>query len=234
VRWCPGAVLTLYLAALIFGLGTFAVQLFASSDAASAHHDGPLLGSGGAAHGDGNALEHAAEPTGADPTGLSEAGAAHAADAHAGHAPHAGPTGFGWLGIFSSFRFYMFAAIAFGAVGAPATAFGSGAPALTLAVALVTGVGLGALAALGFRALGRETLSSSADAAEVLGQVGRVLVACEKGRTGKVRLTIRGQIIDVIATTDEPRLEPGAGVIVQDVHDGSVHVCAAPIELLPG
>jgi membrane protein implicated in regulation of membrane protease activity len=225
-------VLTLYLAALIFGLGTFAVQLFAASDAA--HHDGPLLGSGEPPHGGGSALEHVAEPTGVGPVSVHAAGAAHAAHGHTGHAPHGGPADLGWISIFSSFRFYMFAAIAFGAVGAPATAFDSGAPTLTLVVALVTGVGLGGLAALGFRALGRETLSSSADAAEVLGQVGRVLVACEKGRTGKVRLTIRGQIIDVIATTDEPRLEPGTGVIVQDVHDGSVHVCEAPIEVLPG
>jgi membrane protein implicated in regulation of membrane protease activity len=226
-------VLTLYLTALIFGLGTFAVQLFASSDSDAAHHDGPMLGSGEPPH-DGSALEPVAESMGGGHAGLHEAGAEQAAHAHAGQAPHGVPADLGWISIFSSFRFYMFAAIAFGAVGAPVTLFGWAAPALTLVAALLTGIGVGALAAFGFRALGRETLSSSGDAGEVLGLVGRVLVACEKGRAGKVRLTVRGQIIDVIATTDEPRLEPGAGVIVQDVHDGRVHVCAAPIELLPG
>jgi membrane protein implicated in regulation of membrane protease activity len=217
-------VLTLYLAALIFGLGIVAVQLFVAgaSDAGAAddavHPDG--LGSGAAAHGHGLAAAHPGLGT-ATPAALV-------------HDPHPGPTSLGWVDIFTSFRFYMFAAIAFGAVGAPVTLFGAAAPALTFAVALLTGVLVGTLAALGFRALGRETLSSGAGASEVLGQVGRVLVACEQGRAGKVRLTVRGQIIDVIATTDEPRLEPGAGVIVQDVHEGSVHVCAAPIELLPG
>ena len=60
-----------------------------------------------------------------------------------------------------------------------------------------------------------------------------MLVACEKGRRGKVRLTVRGQLLDVVATTDELRLAPGAGVIVQEVHAERVHVCAAPSELLP-
>jgi len=231
VRFSAGAVLTLYLAALIFGLGIVAVQLFVSGasdsgEADDAHPDGAHLGSGSASLGHAPELEHLGH-------GLGAAAPTPSALVH-DPAVHAGPAGIGWIGIFTSFRFYMFAAIAFGAVGAPVTLFGWATPALTLVAALLTGVGVGALAALGFRALGRETLSSNADAGEVLGQVGRVLVACEKGRAGKVRLTVRGQIIDVIATTDEPRLEPGAGVIVQDVHDGRVHVCSAPIELLPG
>jgi membrane protein implicated in regulation of membrane protease activity len=235
VRFSPGAVLTLYLAALIFGLGIVAIQLFVAgaSDAghadagdADAHPDGAQLVSGSASLAHAPGLEHVGHALGKPVPG--PFALAHDPTTQARH------TGFGWVRILTSFRFYMFAIIAFGAVGAPVTLFGWAAPALTLVAALLTGVGVGALAALGFRALGRETLSSSAEAGEVLGQVGRVLVACEKGRAGKVRLTVRGQIIDVIATTDEPRLEPGAGVIVQDVHEGSVHVCAAPIELLPG
>lgn len=196
--------LTVYLAALILGLGTFAIQVFASADAD--HHDGPLLGSGG--HGDGFA--HGDAVTHGD-------GGAHG----------------GAASIFTSLRFYMFAAIGFGVVGAPVTALDASSPALTLAVALGTGLGIGVLAALGFRALGRGTLSSGAGQTELLGQVGRVLVACEKGRTGKVRLTVRGQIVDVAATTDELRLEPGSGIIVEEVHAARVHVCAAPSELLP-
>jgi membrane protein implicated in regulation of membrane protease activity len=127
----------------------------------------------------------------------------------------------------------MFAAIAFGAVGAPVTAFGSLAPAVTLAAAALTALLVATTASLAFRALGQGTLSSSASEAELMGQVGRVLVACEKGRKGKVRLTVRGQIIDFVATTDELRLAPGAGVIVQEVHAERIHVCAAPSELLP-
>lgn len=199
------AVLALYLAALIFGLGMFAVQALSSSDA----HDG----------------EHPALPGGAD---------AHAGETWLAHQTHAASSAdAGWASIFISLRFYMFAAIAFGAVGAPVTAFGAVASGLTLGVALLTAVLVATGASLAFRALGRSTLSSSSSQWELRGQVGRVLVACEKGRKGKVRLTLRGQIIDLVASTDEQRLAPGAGVIVQEVHADGVHVCAAPSELLP-
>jgi hypothetical protein len=60
-----------------------------------------------------------------------------------------------------------------------------------------------------------------------------VLIAIEKGRRGKVRLEVRGQSIDFLATTDEAGHAAGALVIVQDVRADGVHVCAAPIELLP-
>jgi membrane protein implicated in regulation of membrane protease activity len=210
-------VLTIYLAALIFGLGMFVVQLFASSDAQgpghASLHGGADLQLG---HGDGSELGHGLEHHGLEHHGE------HGAGEHAG-----------WADLFLSLRFYMFAAIGFGAVGAPVTLFGSSGSVLTLVVALATGIGIGCLAALGFRVLGRETLSSNARAEELIGQVGRVLLACEKGKNGKVRLTVRGQIVDVVATTDEPRLAPGSGIIVQEVYAQRVHVCAAPSELLP-
>ena len=95
------------------------------------------------------------------------------------------------------------------------------------------GLVVGALASLGFRVLGRQTLSSGAEPSELVGHVGRVLVGCEPGGRGKVRLNVRGQTIDYIATTDDARLVPGAAVIVQEVHPERLHVCAAPIELLP-
>jgi membrane protein implicated in regulation of membrane protease activity len=192
-------VLTVYLAALIFGLGLFAVQMFFSSS--DADHPGAHLGDAG-----GHALTDS--------------------DVHA--------TSHGdWASIFTSLRFYMFAAIAFGVVGAPVTWLGLGAPGLTLMASLGTAAVVGAAAALGFRLLGRQTLSSGAAAPELVGHVGRVLLACEKGRRGKVRLNVRGQIIDFIATTEEERLAPGAAVIVQEVHAERLVVCAAPIELLP-
>jgi membrane protein implicated in regulation of membrane protease activity len=198
-------VLALYLAALIFGLGMFLVQALSSSDA---HHG-----------------EHPALPGGDD---------AHAGETWLAHQTHAAfGADAGWASIFISLRFYMFAAIAFGAVGAPVTAFGSTGAGLTLGVALLTALLVATAASLAFRALGRDTMSSGASESELMGQVGRVLVACEKGRKGKVRLTLRGQIVDFVATTDEQRLAPGAGVIVQEVHAERVHVCAAPSELLP-
>jgi membrane protein implicated in regulation of membrane protease activity len=205
--------LALYLAALILGLGGLLIQLSASSE--GGQPGAPVLGSppgGGAgplAHGGPDAIVH------------------DASAAHGTH--HLDGTG----GVFSSLRFYLFAALGFGAVGTPVTAFAVASSGVVLAVALATGLVVGWLAALGFRALGRQTLSSNVEASELRGQVGRVLVACEKGRKGKVRLTVRGQIVDIVATTDERRLELGDGVIVEEVGAGYVHVCRAPNELLP-
>lgn len=199
-------VLTVYLAALIFGLGIFAVQmLFSSSDAG---HSGPELGHGG----EGALAE------------LGDAGE-HALSGAASHGD--------WASVFTSLRFYMFAAIAFGVVGAPVTWLRLGSSGLTLAAAAATALVVGAGAALGFRLLGRQTLSSGVAAPELVGHVGRVLLACEKGRRGKVRLNVRGQLIDFIATTEDARLAPGTAVIVQEVSAERLVVCAAPIELLP-
>jgi membrane protein implicated in regulation of membrane protease activity len=191
-------VLTLYLAALIFGLGTFITQLLFSSEASHGPSDSPRLELGGAPH----------DP---DLTGHSAAE---------------------WASVFLSLRFYMFAAIGVGVVGAPVTWLGLSTPTLTLVVSLATGLVLGVSAALGFRMIGRQTLTSGTGPAELVGQVGRVLVACEKGRRGKVRLKVRGQLIDFLASTDEGRLEPGSVVLVQEVQAENLLVCAAPIELL--
>ena len=138
-----------------------------------------------------------------------------------------------WAAIVLSLRFYMFAAIAVGIVGVPVTWWELASPVATFVAALGTGLVLGVFATRAWRALQRQTLSSGAEAAELRGQVGRVLVAFEKGRPGKVRLRVRGQIVDFLATTDEARLGAGTAVVVQELNGERVHVCAVPSELLP-
>lgn len=187
--------LTLYLAALVFGLGLFAVQAFSGL------------------HADGGAT-----PAEAPGTELEVAG------------EHGGG---GWAAIVLSLRFYLFFAVAFGVVGTPVTWWQLASPVATFVAALVTGLALGVFATQAWRALQRQTLSSGVEAGELKGQVGRVLVGFEKGRPGKVRLRVRGQIIDFLATTDEPQLPAGAVVVVQELAGERVHVCAVPSELLP-
>src|SRR5690349_10387911 len=58
-----------------------------------------------------------------------------AAGGPSSHAEHAPPGLHSWVGIFTSLRFYMFAAIGLGVVGAPVTALGLSPPGLTLVVA---------------------------------------------------------------------------------------------------
>jgi membrane protein implicated in regulation of membrane protease activity len=191
--------LTLYLAALVFGLGMFAVMAFSGS-----HAHGGSGGEMAAGEAGGKELELASAHGGGD-----------------------------WASIVLSLRFYMFAAIAFGIVGAPVAWLGLASPVATFVAALLTGLILGFFATQAWRALQSQTLSSGAEAADLVGQVGRVLVACEQGRPGKVRLRVRGQIIDCLATTDEARLAAGTAVVVQELKGERVHVCAVPSELLP-
>lgn len=187
----------LYLAALVFGVGTFLTQaLFSTSGSADA-------GALDVAH---------------DFHGALDAHPADAGDHHVGS-------------VLLSLRFYMFAALGFGIVGAPVTWLGASSPALTFAVALGTGLGLAAVLSFAFRKVGSVATSSIVSANELVGRIGRVLIACEKGRPGKVRLSVQGQIVDYVATTDDERLEPGRVVIVQEVAAERLHVCAAPPDL---
>ena len=193
------AVLMLYLAALVFGVGTFLTQaLFSTSGSSDA-------GGLDVAHDFHGALD------------------AHPADAGDHHAHHGS--------LLLSLRFYMFAALGFGIVGAPATWLGASSPVVTFVVALGTGLGLAAALSLAFRKVGSAETSSIASPNELVGRIGRVLLACEKGRRGKVRLSVQGQIVDYVATTDDERLEPGRVVIVQEVLAERLHVCAAPPDL---
>jgi membrane protein implicated in regulation of membrane protease activity len=188
---------TLYLAALIFGLGTILFQLFGSAHGDAAHpgdlHDG-------------------------------------SSDAHdAGHADHSG----GILPIVLSLRFWTFGALAFGLTGALLHFFKLAPLAVVPFVAVAMGLGSGWFAAWSFRALMRAATQSGATAGDAVGKLGRVLVTCEKGNRGKVRLELRGQSVDFLATTDEDQLEPGSSVLVEEVREGEVHVSRAPDELEP-
>jgi membrane protein implicated in regulation of membrane protease activity len=192
----PKAVLMLYLAALVFGVGSFLTQALFSTSGSS------------------------------DAGGLDVAHDLHGAlDADAGdHHAHHGS-------LLLSLRFYMFAALGFGIVGAPVTWLAESSPVVTFVVALGTGLGLATALSYAFRKVGSAETSSIASPSELVGRIGRVLIACEKGRHGKVRLSVQGQIVDYAATTDDERLEPGRVVIVQEVVAERLLVCAAPADL---
>ncbi len=239
-------VVWLYLSASILGFGTFAIQmLFSSAADADAGDAAPPLGGGDAG---GHLLPGAGEPGAGEP-GAGGAGPLEphaggaAAEASAGGADGPGGAGSqahdgaahgpGWAGMFLSLRFYLFAAMGFGTVGTPASWLGWAPPTATLVAATIAALLLGVGGSLAFRALSGQTLTSGASQVDLPGQLGRVLIACEKGRRGKVRVQVRGQLVDLLATTEEERLEPGSAVIVQEVGRESVLVCAAPRELSP-
>jgi membrane protein implicated in regulation of membrane protease activity len=66
--------------------------------------------------------------------------------------------------------------------------------------------------------------------AEVVGKVGRVLVPSEAGARGKVRVEVKGQLVDYVSASSEPLAE-GDPVVIEDYEGGEVVVSKAPKEL---
>lgn len=203
----------IYLAALIVGFGTIALQLFMSGDSdsdadADGHVDAELD-----ADGDVDADAHG--------------------EVHADHGGHGGHGDGGFLPIFLSLRFWTFTLLAFGLSGSLLHYLDLAASPVTLGVALALGIFSGLLASLAFRALHRSEVSSGATSADAIGQVGKVLLPVGKAARGKVRIELKGQTVDLIATTDEERLEPGQLVMIEDMRETTAHVSPVPPELLP-
>jgi hypothetical protein len=174
----------LYLAGLILGAGSIALQL--------------LLASDGDSHADDTAIEHSTD------------------GAH------------GFLPIFLSLRFWTFGLLAFGLTGSLLHYLELLDRALVPFLAIGMGLVYGYMTSWTLRALARTDTSSGAESKDAIGQVGRVLVPCSKERRGKIRLELRGQTLDLIATTDEQELAQGSLVLIEEVRGSSVHVSRAP------
>jgi membrane protein implicated in regulation of membrane protease activity len=97
-------------------------------------------------------------------------------------------------------------------------------PRTALAIAIVSAVAGGAAVGYVFQSLGHAGASGAAGFDELRGRKARVLVACSRGRRGKVRVQLKGHQVDVLATTDEEQIAEGAEVVIVDVQDGVAHV----------
>jgi membrane protein implicated in regulation of membrane protease activity len=153
----------------------------------------------------------------------------HDADAGGTH-PHASGD---FLPIFLSLRFWTFGLLAFGMVGALLHFFGLMPPLVVAVLAVAMGLASGTLASWVFRALARSEVSSGARGDDAVGHVGRVLLPCEKERPGKIRVELRGQTLDFLASTDEAHIDAGELVLVEEVRDHVMHVSRAPRDFLP-
>lgn len=136
----------------------------------------------------------------------------------------------GFVALFLSTRFWIFAALGFGLSGTLLTYLfgGSFLPTLLTAVGLGLASGLGASAA--FRAL-RRVQSSSGAASSAVGRLARVLVPVEVGKTGQVRIELDGHTVDLMARTEHGRAERGDMVLIEEIEGELATVSAAPEEL---
>jgi hypothetical protein len=135
------------------------------------------------------------------------------------HHPDEGP---GLLSI----RSLSYGLFTFGFVGGILHVLRMTSPNLALVVGLGSGLGAALLVGATFRSLADVGASGQAGLHEAAGAPARVLVECARDRRGKVRLTLKGQTVDALATTDEESIPAGAEVVVAEVRDAVVHVAS--------
>lgn len=145
-----------------------------------------------------------------------------------GDSHHAGGHVAGVAALFLSFRFWTFALAGFGMFGTGLHYGGLSSSTLTLVLSLALGLAAGLAASWSFRTLQDSSVNSGADVKELVGQVGKVLLPPNSSGRAKVRLLVKGQMIDYVATSDDPELQLGASVLVEEVRGNQVHVSSAP------
>lgn len=202
---------TAYLVAMIIGLGTVVVQLLLSGDKDFSHdvdvgHDLDV------AHG----ADLTADGSDVEPDG---------GDQHHGGSPMAP------LAVILSLRFWTFALMAFGMLGSFLHFFDLASFWTTLGCSLGLGFASGWLASWTFLKLSRSSPNSGAESMELVGQIGKVMLPLNTEGRAKVRLRVRGQIVDYVATSDDETLDPGSSVLVEEIRGNLVHVSPAPAGL---
>jgi membrane protein implicated in regulation of membrane protease activity len=139
----------------------------------------------------------------------------------------------GAIAVFLSLRFWTFGLMSFGFVGTLLHFLRLAGSVMTLGTATAVGLLSGVLASTAMRAIARAQTSSGGEADEAVGHVGRVLIPIERGKRGKVRIEVHGRLLDLIATTDDERLDGGESVIVEEMRGTMAHVSRAGDSLAP-
>jgi membrane protein implicated in regulation of membrane protease activity len=135
--------------------------------------------------------------------------------------------------LLASTRFWCFAFLAFGLVGSLLTAFALAGATTTLVVAISSGLISGFFAASVIRSLTAKPATSHVSARDVVGKVGRVMVPLVPGGFGKVRVELKGGVVDYVARSSES-VEAGETVVVEeDSADGELVVSRVPKDLAP-
>ena len=125
-------------------------------------------------------------------------------DAHADHDHDGGLDGaLAWLPL-ASLRFWTFFMAFFGATGTALTFIERDIDAwVLLAIAVAMGYVCGAAAVSVFRYMRRSETSSNLAVDDYIGETALVRVSVARGKTGKVRLEIKGRTLELLAETEE-------------------------------
>ena len=136
-------------------------------------------------------------------------GGGHGGDVHATGADHTGADDHapgalgGALAMLVSLRFWTFFLAFFGLTGIVFTTLELAPWPVSALAALVMGFSAGFGASLIVKQLSGKESNSASSSADYIGKTAVVLVPAGKGLLGKVRLTLKGSMIDVLATCDD-------------------------------
>jgi membrane protein implicated in regulation of membrane protease activity len=122
--------------------------------------------------------------------------------------------------ILRSFRFWMFFLAFFGLTGVTLDGLGLvQTPWITALLSVVMGFFAGGGAATAFRVLSKDETAEAPGANDYVGKSAKVLVAPKRGSVGKVRVEVKGQLVDLLATTED-EIGPDDEVLVIEM-DGT-------------
>ncbi|AKF10727.1 NfeD family protein [Sandaracinus amylolyticus] len=135
--------------------------------------------------------------------GESHGDGSHGTEGAASADGHDAPGGFEtFLVAFLSLRFWTFFLAFFGLTGVVLDGLGLVASTIVAAIlALAMGLGAGGGAVWLMRRVRADDSNSAATTQDYVGKTARVLVAFGPGRTGKVRVEVRGSTIDLLAVS---------------------------------
>jgi len=143
---------------------------------------------------------------------------------HAPGAPNAADAFLSWL-PFGNLRFWLYFLGIFGLMGSTLTLTGLAKEPLILTSSLITGFITGFVVAVLVNLLQKRAQGESIGEDDFIGVQGRLLVAIRPGQAGKVRVMVKGELIDYIAETDtEDTIEVDEAVLIVGVHGNRVKV----------
>ncbi len=133
-----------------------------------------------------------------------------------------------WL-PFTSVRFWVFFLCFFGLTGLLLTLLALAGKWATLLLSLGMGAVTGFIAAFIIQRLKRADVGTAVGTADYAGQEGTVLIPIEPGARGKIRLTIRQNMLDMLARCDEQvTIARGSRVLVIEVKENEAVVIPSP------
>jgi hypothetical protein len=138
-----------------------------------------------------------------------------------------------WMPVLS-LRFWTYGCCFFGLTGLLLSNLGLGTPSTVLGAALGMGFGCGYIASWIFRKLRSDPGVRAMGSQHYVGALGTVLVPVGVKRPGKIRCSLRGQDMDLLAiSADQGDLDRGTRVLVVSYHDDTASVVHAGRLLSP-